>query len=96
MATLKFRPVLTISQLNYILDLTSHNPDKRDAGKDAELKKVIVPLLAKINVGAITPSYSISPETEKKKVDLELRARYNDGLMSPEEEAEYESKILGV
>lgn len=96
MATLKFRPVLTISQLNYILDLTSHNPDKRDAGKDAELKKILVPLLAKINVGAITPSYSISPETEKKKVDLELRSRYNDGLMSPEEEAEYESKILGV
>ena len=96
MATLKFRPVLTISQISYILDLTSHNPDKRDAGKDAELKKVIVPLLAKINVGAITPSYSISPETEKKKIDLEMRARYNDGLMSPEEEAEYESKILGV
>lgn len=69
------------------------NPNHPEA---VSILKIVVPMLAKISVGAITPSYSISPESEKKRVDLELRARYNDGLMSPEEEAEYESKILGV
>jgi hypothetical protein len=95
MSTQKFRPVLTHSQLLYILDLTSHNPDKRDAGKDSEIQKVIIPMLAKISVGAITPAYSISPEAEQKRIESDLRKRYENDEMSPEEQADYESKILG-
>ena len=98
MATLKFRPVLTISQIDYLIRMIREDTSEIEEHENMNqsILRVLVPFQAKISIGAVSASYSISPESEKKKVDLELRARYNDGLMSPEEEAEYESKILGV
>lgn len=92
MAIQKFRPVLTSSQLTRISELVSQSSDPTDV----EIKKIIVPMLAKISVGAITPSYSISPESEQKRLDIEMRNKYNDGLMTPEEESRYEREILGI
>lgn len=92
MAIQKFRPVLTSSQLTRISELVSQSSNPTDV----EIKKIIVPMLAKISVGAIAPSYSISPESEQKRLDIEMRSRYNDGLMTPEEESRYEREILGI
>lgn len=92
MAIQKFRPVLTSVQLTRISELVSQSSNPTDV----EIKKIIVPMLAKISVGAITPSYSISPESEQKRLDIEMRSRYNDGLMTPEEESRYEREILGI
>ena len=98
MATQKFRPVLTAEQINHLVttlkDIFPSQESEHEMNQS--ILRVLVPFQAKISIGAVSASYSISPESEKKKLDLELRARYNDGLMSPEEEAEYESKILGI
>jgi hypothetical protein len=100
--TLKFRPVLTQEQITYLthlchISLTTDNvKDHIDHQMSAQIRKVLVPLLAKIDVGAITPAYTISPESEAKREAGEARYRYENDLMSPEESSEYESKILGV
>jgi hypothetical protein len=91
MATQKFRPVLTAEQIDHIIKCVSS-----ESPIGISIHKQLIPFQAKISIGAITPSYSISPESEKKRIDLEERARYNDGLMTPEEEAEYEANILGI
>src|SRR4051812_25303218 len=50
---IKFRPVLTHAQLTRIVDLSL----EYDKEIDASLRKSIVPMLAKIEVGAINPAY---------------------------------------
>jgi hypothetical protein len=91
MATQKFRPVLTAEQIDHIIKCVSP-----ESPIGISIIKQLIPFQAKISIGAITPSYSISPESEKKRIDLEERARYNDGLMTPEEESRYEREILGI
>ena len=100
--TLKFRPVLTQEQITYITTLCRASLDGDNALKYVDpilsqsITRVLVPLLAKIDVGAISPAYVISPESEQKRMDGEARYRYENDLMSAEESEAYESKILGV
>ena len=98
MATQKFRPVLTAEQIDYLIRMIREDQSEIESHENMNqsILRVLVPFQAKISIGAVTPSYQISPESERKRIDLETRARYNDGLMTPEEEAEYEAKILGV
>jgi hypothetical protein len=88
---LKFRPVLTLSQMEYIVECL--HDDQRELGKS--VKRVLVPMLAKIEVGAITPAYKISEVHQIKMAKSELARRYESGEMSPDEESQYESELLG-
>ena len=100
--SIKFRPVLTQEQISYLAtlchaSLTADNAkDFIDQRMSESIRRVFVPLLAKIDVGAISPAYVISPESVAKREAGEARYRYENDLMSPEESSEYESKILGV
>lgn len=92
---LKFRPVFTLSQIRRILSNLPVNPTM-DAELDQSIRRVLIPLLAKIEVGAINPAYKLS-ETHAAKIEQSnQRKRYEEGQMSPEEEEEYVSKVLGV
>lgn len=88
---LKFRPVLNLVQLTRIADLVSQS----DSYVDKSIKKVIVPMISKIEVGAINPAYKLSEIYAQKMSDSEDRRRYENDLMSPEEQSAYELKILG-
>lgn len=88
----KFRPAFTQAQLERMRELTLIS----DHIEDVQIRKIVAPLLAKISIGVTSPAYSISPESAKKSEDRDLAYRYENDLMSPEEVAEYESKILGV
>lgn len=92
----KFRPVLTVAQISYIISLTEHNSDKRDSKSDQEIRKILVPILAKIEVGAINPAYKLSEIHAAKTAERTESSRYNNGEMSAQEEAEYEAKIMGI
>lgn len=89
---LKFRPVLNLIQLTRIADLVSQS----DSYVDKSIKKVIVPMISKIEVGAINPAYSLSESYLQKQSAKSEQERYESGTMSPEEEAKYENKILGL
>jgi hypothetical protein len=89
---LKFRPVLTLDQLRHIICLTGIKEDDMDVS----IRRVLIPLLAKIEVGAINPAYKLSETHAIKQQEVLDRTRYENGAMSPAEEAAYESKILGV
>ena len=91
MAIQKFRPVLTAEQISHILESVSPQGDL-----GLSIHKQLVPFKAKIEIKAVAPSYSISPESEQKRLEIEMRSRYNDGLLTPEEEARYEREILGI
>ena len=88
---LKFRPVLNLIQLTRIADLVSQS----DSYVDKSIKKVIVPMISKIEVGAINPAYKLSETHALKLSEAEDRRRYENDLMSAEEAAAYELKILG-
>ena len=81
---------------------TTAGIDPPDLARDAianmnrSIKQVMIPLLAKIEVGAINPAYKLSETHAIKKAEISLRERYENNLMSPEEESEYETHILGV
>jgi len=87
----KFRPVLTLEQIQFII---SSMPGNHDIGKS--VIKVLVPMVAKIEVGAISPAYKLSETKILKDAEIAERQRYENNLMSPEEEAEYESKVMGI
>ena len=94
----KFRPVITLAQITHIINLT-HTDDQMtgqniEANKD--IRKILVPMVAKIEVGAISPAYKLSEIQIIKSQEKNERERYENGLMSSEEEMIYESKILGV
>jgi hypothetical protein len=92
-ALTKFRPVLTLEQIEYIIHSLRSNTD--DAGRAKSVLKVLIPLVAKIEVGAINPAYRLSETYILKQAEKSERERYENDLMSPEEEAKYEAKIFG-
>ncbi len=139
----KFRPSLSASCIQYLVNLLIHTPDNTEERKEALTK--LKPFLAKIEVGGIIPAYSVSTISQKEKnkanlleslggtevnsavdqlADLQRRTtreywkacynkwlsdpnsltahekhcadeyRYLEGLMTPEEIAEFESKPI--
>jgi hypothetical protein len=90
-AHVKFRPVLTLEQITYITQNLSGNDP---IGKS--VIKVLVPMIAKIEVGAINPAYKLSETKIIKDAEIAQRQRYESGTMSAEEEANYEATILGL
>jgi len=91
----KYRPAFTASQLHTIVDLCrSEGVDDSPECKD--IVKILVPLIAKIQVGAINPAYKLSEQAALNRFAQNQRAAYESGSMSPAEEAEYESSILGI
>jgi hypothetical protein len=90
---LKFRPVLTLEQIQYIISLCQCD----DAGTTIchDIRKVLVPMVAKIEVGAINPAYKLSEINIQKQNESKERSRYENNEMSSEEESIYELKVLG-
>jgi hypothetical protein len=104
---LKFRPVLTLEQIKQIIYLTQEDDSFSDfAGLDPDsvntpeinksIRRVLIPLLAKIEVGAINPAYKLSEIHAVKMAESAERQRYENDLMSPEEMLVYENKLLGI
>ena len=89
----KFRPVLTLAQLQYIANLVSEDTDNPMA---IEIKRVVVPMIAKVETGAISPAYKLSETHARKQDELSKRRAYESGEMTPEQESAYESDILGL
>lgn len=89
---LKFRPVLTFEQITNICALCKSNPTP----ETASILKTLIPLVAKIEIGAINPAYKLSETHAIKQAESSERSKYENGLMNPEEELAYETKILGV
>ena len=89
---LKFRPVLNIEQMTRIADLVSQS----QSSLDLSIKRIVVVMLAKIEVGAINPAYRLSEIHAQKLSDLAMQRRYENDEMTPEEAAHYESTVLGV
>ena len=88
----KFRPVLSLPLLTRIADLVSQS----DHPQDIEIKRVVVPMIAKVETGAISPAYKLSETHAQKQDELSKRRAYESGEMTPEQEAAYESDILGL
>lgn len=91
--THKFRPVLTLEQIHHISHHFQQNPQDT---LGQSILKVLIPLIAKIEVGAINPAYKLSETHALKLAEAAERQKYENGLMSTEEEARYETEILGV
>ena len=89
---MKFRPQFTVAQIKHIISLTGIHEDDFDV----EIRKILIPMLAKIEVGAISPSYKLSETKIIKDAERSERERYENDLMTPEEMNAYENKILGV
>lgn len=91
-SSVKFRPALTMVQISHILSLMSDTTDPIETS----IKKVLVPLIAKIEIGAVNPAYKLS-ESHQAKVLKNIQAkRYESGQMTLEEEAAYEKDVLGL
>lgn len=94
----KFRPVLTLEQLQYIAHLCTNILDERDLYElrmKEQLRKVVVPMIAKVETGAISPAYKLSQTHQLKQEQLSRQRAYESGHMTPEQEAAYEAEILG-
>lgn len=88
----KFRPVLTLAQISNICAMAK----QFDSPESQSILKVLVPMIAKVEVGAISPAYKLSEIHAAKVSQKHDLDRYNSGAMTPEEEALYESNILGL
>ena len=95
-ASMKFRPVLTLAQIHCVSKLCKDNQGNAEFPEIESVLKVLVPLIAKIEVGAISPAYKLSEIHMLKQADKSDRERYEAGLMDAHEEIMYESKILGM
>ena len=93
----KFRPVLTLEQISHIIELCQLDHNSVDPKSlSHSIIKVLIPLRAKVEVGAINPAYKLSETKIIKDAERNEAKRYESGLMSPIEEAEYEAKIMGI
>ena len=93
----KFRPVLTLAQLRDIANMCREHEAQIESYPNASaILKVVVPMIAKVEVGAISPAYKLSETKILKDAEIAERQRYENNLMSAEEEAEYESKVMGI
>lgn len=86
----KYRPSFNMEQIQHIVSLTS-----TDSSLDLQVRKVLIPLLSKIEIGAISPSYKLSDTHTQKVIRKAETLRYEQGLMTPEEESAYERDVLG-
>jgi hypothetical protein len=104
---LKFRPVLTLEQIRHIVHLTKEDDIATDFGEleptgthqkhqNVSIRRVLIPLLAKVEVGAINPAYKLSETHALKQETAKQRQRYENDEMSAEEAAKYESEVLGL
>jgi hypothetical protein len=80
MSNKKYRPMLTLSQLEYIRDRCREEASSSLIAR--ELYMVIAPFLTKVEVGAITPAYSASPSSKISADDV----MDSLGFYSPKEE----------
>lgn len=98
--THKFRPVLTLEQMMYISNVMQTATFNQMTNNDTEMAKsvvrVLVPMIAKVEVGAISPAYKLSETHAIKMAESARRKLYEDGLMSPQEETLFETEILGL
>lgn len=92
----KFRPVLTLAQLQDIAQMARVHEANIDFPHATSILRVIVPMIAKVETGAISPAYKLSETHLIKQKEKSDADRYNAGLMTQDEEMEYEAKILGV
>lgn len=96
---LKFRPSLTTEQISYLVVLCQQVTDPNDFYEERmkhSIRRVCVPLLAKVEVGAINPSHTLSQRHADKLQVSAAQKRYDSGEMSAEEEREFEAKVLGI
>lgn len=92
--THKFRPVLTLEQMFYITELCKSAPSDNPLGQ--QVIRVLVPMIAKVEVGAINPAYKLSETHALKQQEYARRQAYENGHMTPQEEQAYETEILGL
>ena len=90
----KYRPALTYTQLEYLASMCRCD-DSQDVIASSILK-IIIPLMAKVEIGAVNPAYKLSESHIIKQSQNLERQRYENDLMSPEEMECYENKLLGI
>jgi predicted transcriptional regulator len=67
-----------------------------DDEQSKSIVRVLVPMIAKIETGAINPAYKLSEIHAQKQIERTESTRYNNGEMTAQEEAIYEAKIMGI
>lgn len=97
----KYRPAFTLDQLTHI----SHafQLDKENETSKS-IVRILIPLLSKINSEIIEPAYKLAPPRIEKEIPKIVKKptyhsdqyRYENDLMSVEEQNAYEAKILGI
>ncbi len=92
---MKYRPYLTLPQIEYILMRIADHQDP----EAIQIRLALQPLLFKASVGAVKGSYQPTPRKDlKDKLGFtyqdEREAKYLNGEMTPEEEAEYEASLM--
>lgn len=97
---LKFRPVFTEAQLRHLAVLCEYDLLHSDLSVEDNLslsiKRIIVPMISKIEVGAISPSHKLSEHAALKRFKAGQDEAYMNGTMTSEEEKEYEHNTLGL
>jgi hypothetical protein len=94
----KFRPSLTPQACNYLLQLVQADTKTTFPIEREECISVLIPLLAKINAGIAVPAFSSTKQSLTEKLGWHVdpnsdEYRYTHGLMTPEEEKEYENRF---
>ena len=92
MSNSKYRPAFTLAHLARMRQLT----ELSDHIEDMQIKRIIVPLLAKISMGVTAPAYTPSPENVAKQDAIRELARYNNDEMTQDESTSYERDVLGI
>ena len=87
----KYRPSFNLEQIQHILSYMN-DPS---SPLDLQIRKVLIPLVSKIEIGAVNPAYKLSDIHTEKVLRKAETLRYENNLMSPEEEATYERDVLG-
>ena len=89
--THKYRPAFTSAQLARMATLV----ELSDHLEDLQIKRIVVPLLAKISYGTASPAYTPLPANIAKIDAARELARYNNDEMSEDESSIYERDVLG-
>lgn len=87
----KYRPSFNLEQIQHILSYTTDTSNPLDV----QIRKVLIPLVSKIEIGAINPAYKITDLHTQKVIRKAETLRYEQNLMTPEEERDYERDVLG-
>lgn len=94
---IKYRPAFTLEQLTH---LASALQSDMDDPISKSIVRILTPLLAKISNQLIEPAYTLAPPKLPKSsptIDIDSpQYRYENDLMLPDEQSEYESKLLGL